>query len=350
LQGVDLCVGALLSGAMTATARDVDVTTFTDEATADAADQRSTADSWDATFCEVGFARIVGHGVPAELVAEIRAAARAFFFRPEDEKMRYHRPATTHTRSVGSFVPLWSSLAQGGHDDPLEGYTFHRPRDGWLHLDDPALDHPPEIASVAARYGHALEEVSHTLHRLSAAALQLPPDYFDTPAGTSPASLLVLSHYPPLSDVWAREPEKPRYRAHSDYTGFTLLLQDETDHGGPSADAAEAEADGGGGLEIDIDGRWTPVAPRPDSFIVNIGDLFELWTNKRWRSTPHRVASPRAGSAAAARSRVTAMLFTGPCLETIVQPAPTCGAPLFATMTAREHLTAMATSQSKERQ
>ena len=333
---------------MAATARDVDVTPFTDEATADDADQRSTADSWDATFCEVGFARIVGHGVPAELVAEVRAAARAFFFRPEDEKMRYHRPATTHTRSAGSFVPLWSSLAQGGHDDPLEGYTFHRPRDGWLHLDDPALDHPPEIASVAARYGHALEEVSHTLHRLSAAALQLPPDYFDTPAGTSPASLLVLSHYPPLSDVWAREPEKPRYRAHSDYTGFTLLLQDETDHGGPSADAAEAEADGGGGLEIDIDGRWTPVAPRPDSFIVNIGDLFELWTNRRWRSTPHRVASPRAGSAAAARSRVTAMLFTGPSLETVVQPAPTCGAPLFPTMTAREHLTAMATSQSKE--
>ena len=218
---------------MAATALDVDVAPFTDEATADAAVLQSTADSWDATFRVVGFARIVGHGVPAELVAELRAAARAFFFKPDEEKMRYHRPATTHARSAGSFVPLWSSLAQGGHDDPLEGYTFHRPRDGWLHLDDPALDHPPEIASVAARYGHALEEVSHTLHRLSAAALQLPPDYFDTPAGTSPASLLVLSHYPPLSDVWARDAEKPRYRAHSDYTGFTLLLQDETDHGGP---------------------------------------------------------------------------------------------------------------------
>ena len=223
---------------------DVDVSPFTDGATADVADQRSTADSWDATFCEVGFARIIGHGVPAELVAEVRAAARAFFFKPEDEKMRYHRPATTHSHAAGSFVPLWSSLAQGGHDDPLEGYTFHRPQDGWLHLDDPALDHPPEIASAAARYGHALEEVSHTLHRLSAAALQLPPDYFDTPAGTHPASLLVLSHYPPLSDGWAREADKPRYRAHSDYTGFTLLLQDEADHGGPGADTAAVEADG----------------------------------------------------------------------------------------------------------
>ena len=61
---------------MAATARDVDVAPFTDEATADAAVLQSTADSWDATFREVGFARIVGHGVPAELVAELQAAKR----------------------------------------------------------------------------------------------------------------------------------------------------------------------------------------------------------------------------------------------------------------------------------
>ena len=62
-----------------------------------------------------------------------------------------------------------------------------------------------------------------------------------------------------------------RYRAHSDYTGFTLLLQDDDDHG-----AGAEDDDGGGGLEIDIDGRWMPVLPRPGSFVVNIGDLFEV--------------------------------------------------------------------------
>ena len=81
---------------------------------------------------------------------------------------------------------------------------------------------------------------------------------------------------------------------------------------------------------------------------MNIGDLFELWTNNRWRSTPHRVASPRPGSAAARRARLTAMLFTGPALETTLRPAPTCGPSRYPTMTARQHLTAMARSKSKE--
>jgi hypothetical protein len=42
------------------------------------------------------------------------------------------------------------------------------------------------------------------------------------------------------------------------------------------------------------------------------------------------------------------MIFDGPSLETVVQPAPTCGASLYPTVTARDHLTAMAISKSKE--
>ena len=90
--------------------------------------------------------------------------------------------------------------------------------------------------------------------------------------------------------------------------------------------------------------------PQPGSFVINIGDLFHLWTNDRWRSTPHRVSSPALGSAAASRGRLIAAFFTGPSLETKVQPAPTCGEPKYPTLSAREFLTAMAVSKSKEAQ
>ena len=116
------------------------------------------------------------------------------------------------------------------------------------------------------------------------------------------------------------------------------MLQDDRDH-------AEDDA---GGLEIDVDGSWVPVVPQAGSFVINIGDLFQLWTNNRWRSTPHRVTSPVLSSAAASRSRFIAAFFSGPSLETMVQPAPTCGPPKFPTLTAREFLTAMAISKSKE--
>lgn len=309
------------------------------------ADRRSATTSWDTAFREVGFARIVGHQVPANLVADLRATALEFFKQPVAEKMRYNRPAP----SPGSYSPVWSGVSSGGHDDPLEGYTFHRPSEGWKALTSRALGHPPALAAVAERYGSELERVMHTLHRVSSEALGLRHDFFDSPPGTNPTSLLVISHYPPLTDpdVPAREEGKPRYRAHSDYTGFTILLQDDDDHGGV-AEAPLPEGDGGGGLEVDVGGRWMPVVPRAGSFVVNIGDLFELWTNNRWRSTPHRVSSPPSGSAAAARSRLTAMLFTGPALETVVQPAPTCGPSLYPTLTAREHLTTMALTKSKE--
>jgi isopenicillin N synthase-like dioxygenase len=44
------------------------------------------------------------------------------------------------------------------------------------------------------------------------------------------------------------------------------------------------------GLEvIGPDGNWIPVAPRPNSFVFNIGDLFSRMMNGRFKATRHRV-------------------------------------------------------------
>ena len=320
----------------------IDVSPFVGESRpADAATAAAIAEEWDQTFTSSGFAQIVGHGVDPALVAALRKAAADFFALPLEEKLAHQRelgePAST---TLGSYSPNSTVAPQlGGHDDPLEGYTFYRPPDGdWMRIMAPELGHPTALAAFAAMYAVQMERVLHSLHRLSAAALELPDSFFD--AGKEPTNLLVISYYPPVTELPERQRGKPRYRAHSDYTGYTILLQDEDDH----AD------DASGGLEIDIDGKWAPVVPQPGSFVINIGDLFHLWTNDRWRSTPHRVSSPALGSAAASRGRLIAAFFTGPSLETKVQPAPTCGEPKYPTLSAREFLTAMAVSKSKEAQ
>ena len=207
--------------------RDVDISSFA-EGSGTVPDGAAAA-NWDASFCEAGFARIVGHGVADELVTELRRAAREFFDRPKAEKLLHFRIHAPTTGQWGSYSPLnGTKILNGAHDDPLEGYTFSRPRGGWSELTAEGQESPPAFAAVAARYAAELERVMHMLHRISARALGLPATFFDSPPGLPPSAQLVISHYPPLTseDVGRREEGKPRYRAHSDYTGFTILLQD----------------------------------------------------------------------------------------------------------------------------
>merc|ERR1719203_1641701 len=209
------------------------------------------------------------------------------------------------------YTPVRAGRQAGGHGDPLEGYMFMRHETmRWRNLNE---SHPEELDGIAQRYCDEMERLMHVLHRISATALGVDPAYFE-PFYKNPASVLVISHYPPLRSPLEVQDGKLRYRAHSDYSGFTILCQDEDDW----------NENGSAGLEIDINGAWVPVRPSKGNFVVNIGDLFETWTNDRWRSTPHRVSSPKIRSTAAAKPRLTVMLFSGPSLESLIEPIQTC--------------------------
>jgi len=268
----------------------------------------------------------------------LRTAATAFFRAPSDYKHRYFRGPQMTGRS--GYSPV--GAANAGHSDPVEGYMFMRYQaHGWMN---PTEKHPDELNGIGQRYCNEIERVMHALHRMSAMALGLEESYFE-PFFKDPASVLVVSNYPPLRppppQVKIHE-GKLRYRAHSDYTGFTILMQDETDF----------DAAGGGGLEIDIEGEWVPVKPKKDCFVINIGDLFETWTNDRWRSTPHRVVSPKLSTAAAARNRLTVMLFSGPALDAIIAPISTCvddeHPARYPAVPAADHLRGVYKTKSKE--
>src|SRR5262249_3475923 len=58
---------------------------------------------------------------------------------------------------------------------------------------------------------------------------------------------------------------------HTDAGALTLLMQDEQP-----------------GLEVLKDGVWRLVEPRRDAFVVNIGDIAQVWSNHRYRAALHR--------------------------------------------------------------
>ena len=133
---------------------------------------------------------------------------------------------------------------------------------------------------------------------------------------------------PPLSTT-QQTSSAVRYGAHTDYTGYTILCQDDNDVGALDA----------GGLQVLLkSGQWAAVTPRRNAFVVNIGDLYEVWTNGRWRSTVHRVMKPPPASNAATQPRLSIPFFTGPHDSAMISCLPGMGPAKYAPVSAGEHL------------
>jgi isopenicillin N synthase-like dioxygenase len=135
------------------------------------------------------------------------------------------------------------------------------------------------------KYHEKMKAVCFQLTQMLALALHLPPTYFD-PHFQEPLAVLRLLHYSnEVSDI-----DKGVFAcgAHSDYGMLTALAMDKP------------------GLQIYHDETWMDVPmpkPMPSShantmsvtgtmtttFVVNLGDMLERWTNGKFKSTLHRV-------------------------------------------------------------
>jgi isopenicillin N synthase-like dioxygenase len=65
------------------------------------------------------------------------------------------------------------------------------------------------------------------------------------------------------------------------------------------------------------------VEPRPNSFIINIGDLMAMWTNDHWVSNLHRVVNPPPATAHTAR-RLSVAYFAHADYDALIRCIPTC--------------------------
>ncbi|KAG2398004.1 Gibberellin 2-beta-dioxygenase [Vigna angularis] len=119
-------------------------------------------------------------------------------------------------------------------------------------------------------FAPAMLEVSRLLASILAQNLGYPKDAVEKlcDAGTC---FLRLNHYPccPKSkeEIFGLVP-------HTDSDFLTILYQDQV-----------------GGLQLMKDSKWVAVKPNPDALIVNIGDLFQAWSNDEYRSVEHKVVA-----------------------------------------------------------
>ncbi|MPZ55624.1 MAG: hypothetical protein GEU91_03825 [Rhizobiales bacterium] len=151
-----------------------------------------------------------------------------------------------------------------------------------------------------------MEALSGALVRIFAGALELGPDFF-VPFFDKHTSVMRVINYPDQAGM-RPEPGQTRSGAHTDYGALTILL-------------AENAL---GGLQVKLrNGDWIDVRPKPNSFIINIGDLMAMWTNDRWVSNLHRVVNPPLDVGSNTR-RLSIAYFVHANYDAMIECIPTC--------------------------
>ncbi|RVW95250.1 Codeine O-demethylase [Vitis vinifera] len=112
-----------------------------------------------------------------------------------------------------------------------------------------------------------------------------------------------MNYYPPCP-----KPEQViGLTPHSDSVGLTILLQ-----------VNEVE-----GLQIRKDGMWIPITPLPNAFIVNIGDILEIFSNGIYKSIEHRAVVNSV------KERLSIATFYNPQMDAEIGPVPSLITPEF---------------------
>jgi isopenicillin N synthase-like dioxygenase len=238
----------------------------------------------DAGLQRAGFILVTGHGVDAALARNVRAAAREFFALPGAVKDRYAVPVGGHGW-IGPGAEA-NGYAEGTETPPDLKESFSLGAE--TATGDPDVDRiwfapnvwpaeVPALARLVDRYTAQMRRVADELLALFAHALHLPANPFAALA-SRPTWTMNINHYPPVSVVGDPEPGQFRIGPHTDFGTVTILDRE------PGAGGVQVYSDAAG---------WEDAPYDPQALTVNIGDLLEYWSGRRWPSGRHRVLPPQ---------------------------------------------------------
>ena len=231
-----------------------------------------------------GFIVVTGHGVDQGLTAAVRAASREFFMLPDEVKRRYSVPVGGHGW-IGPGAEA-NGYAEGTETPPDLKESFSLGAE--TSTGEPEVDRiwfapnvwpaeVPALQTLVNEYTAQMRRLSDDLLALFAHALGLSANPFAVLADR-PTWTMNINHYPPVSVVGEPEPGQFRIGPHTDFGTVTVLDREP----------------GEGGLQVYSDAEgWADAPWEPGALTVNIGDLLEYWSGRRWPSGRHRVLPPQ---------------------------------------------------------
>ncbi len=247
----------------------------------------------------LGFFYLTGHGIKADLIADVLRLSRSFFDLPEADKLSiqminspqfrgYNRAGLEHTRGK----PDWREQVDIGPEQAARPIDYEAPP--WTRLQGPnqwpkAL---PQLKPVLLRYQDEVTKLGIRLTEIIAEALGQESNVFAPIYTPAPNQLLKIIRYPGRDAAAGNQ----GVGAHKDSGFVTVLLQDKV-----------------GGLQVEGPDGWIDAPPVPGTFVVNIGELLEMASGGYLRANVHRVVSPPAGG-----DRLSVAFFLGARLDATV--------------------------------
>jgi isopenicillin N synthase-like dioxygenase len=244
----------------------------------DAAKKNKFVADLGAAYNTIGFVAIRNHYLTDELSAKLYSTIKKFFALPDEIKQKYEIPGLAGQRG---YIGKGKEHAKGRNTGDLKEF-YHVGQE--VTDDDPIKREypdnvwPAEIAefkSIALEVYQRLEKTGVHMLRAIALYLGLPENFFDAKVKHG-NSILRPIHYFPIENPDSVPADAVRAAEHGDINLITLLM-------GASADGLQV---------LRRDGKWIPITALPDQLVVNVGDMLERLTNKKLKSTIHRVVNP----------------------------------------------------------
>jgi isopenicillin N synthase-like dioxygenase len=293
--------------------------------------------SVDAACREVGFIQVTGHGIPAPVLDGLAEAMDSFFALGLDEKKlwvtpkginRGYSPPKAESLSLSLGVEQASRMNDFFEAFNVGSAASDYPGLGLETQADYAENVWPELPKFrlkVERYFAEAQRVSRTLTDIFAAALGLPPRFFDAFTDHS-IDVLRMNNYALPPGTVDLDGELIGMSEHTDFGIVTVLWADQVR-----------------GLQVlGADGSWNDVSPDDDALLINLGDLTARWTNERWQSTLHRVKPPIVDGTITRRR--SAAYFHDGNADALISALATCvepgASPLYEPITVTEHIAA----------
>lgn len=229
-------------------------------------------------YNNIGFVALKNHFLTAAMQRALYDAIKKFFALPDDIKKKYEESGIAGQRG---YTGKGKEHAKGRNTGDLkEFYHIGQELEADLLLKEgypPNIwpEEVPEFKNAALDVYRALEKTGTFMLRAIALYLELPENYFDAKIENG-NSILRPIHYFPIENPDAVPADAVRAAEHGDINLITLLM-------GASADGLQV---------LRRDGKWIPITALPDQLVVNVGDMLERLTNKKLKSTIHRVVNP----------------------------------------------------------